>query len=374
MARSCSSEAAVEYLPGRTSIGRRTAQITRRPTSGKPGETGVLPPRLTSRTRSRDPRVSDGIGHWYWMCVSSGHPVRSGSADRATRNSPLLRGIGSVISSARPITAAERGKRPSKSHEWRSGGRGAGQNSYGRSKRQGVAPREGRQRRGSRAPRPGRPVQHLLRGLRGCIVHPRRYHASGSTPFRRWIDTPRVSKFSDRRLPFGRPSPPARPSSLRSRNDRRIHRTYSSPGGLCAISAQGRQPLRWPTSPRSARLRTFDYVVIATAGLEAAATRLATLRESFGLRATVVSLEDVMDEFENGSTPHAASSSGTPISSGQASGSPCSLRGGIDKRDLWSRRPVPPLVARLPMGSTLPTTDSATWTTDGRVSVGRIPR
>ncbi len=62
----------------------------------------------------------------------------------------------------------------------------------------------------------------------------------------------------------------------------------------------------WSESDLRSAGNRADYVVIAPAALRASAERLANLRRSQGLEATVVDLDEIMDEFNFGaSSPHA---------------------------------------------------------------------
>jgi len=149
------------------------------------------------------------------------------------------------------------------------------------------------------------------------VTHPRRYHASGSTfVFRadgsRFLEVSGFSEPGVTVLDITHPTRPARvEAAVEETGDGFVVRFPSSPEGVyAAVASAGlRSPLRlWADQPSNLRSASnaFEYVVIAPQELEEGAARLAKLRESFGLRSTVVLLEDVMDEFHHGiSTPHA---------------------------------------------------------------------
>jgi hypothetical protein len=149
------------------------------------------------------------------------------------------------------------------------------------------------------------------------VTHPRLYHAPGPTfVFRAdGARSLRVSGFSEPGIMVLDIQNPRRPSRVDAvvepAGDGFSVRFDSSPDGVYAAIAPGgrRAPLSlWADQPSNLRSKSnaFDYIVVAPAGLEAAAERLAKLRESSGLHSRVVLLEDVMDEFHYGiSTPHA---------------------------------------------------------------------
>lgn len=149
------------------------------------------------------------------------------------------------------------------------------------------------------------------------LVYPHLYRASGPT-FVFHADGSRrltVSGFTEPEVTVLDISDPTRPQRVTTSVDKAADgytvRFPSSPDGIyAAITGSGwlspsRISNEHPSNLRAAA-SGVDYVVIAPDALAEGAQRLAELRRSLGLSSTVVLLEDVIDEFNDGiSSPRA---------------------------------------------------------------------